>query len=382
MPDLLVALREALSGAGPALLPLAPGDAGPPVADHLADDPATDPTALAVATSGSTGQRKVTLLPASALLASAAATHDRLGGAGQWLLALPLQHVAALQVLTRSLVAGTTPAVMDTRERFEAEPFGTAAARLRPGRRYTALVPTQLRRLLGSAAGCRILAGFDAVLVGGAALSPILADEAREAGVNVVVSYGMTETCGGCVYDGVPLDGVAVRSDDDGRIHLGGPTVARGYLAARDEAAGDLTVDGDGLRWFRSGDLGAWDGERLTVHGRADDVINTGGLKVSPRAVEEELLRMPEIAQAVVVGAPDEEWGERVCAMIVVADGHRLRPGWWEDLGDRLRPAVGAHGVPRYWKVADEIPVIGVGKPDRPAISALFEHAHLAWSRI
>ena len=164
-------------------------------------DAADDPAPLAVETSGSTGAPKRVLLSRAALRASADATHARLGGPGQWLLNLPPSYVAGLQVLFRSVRAGTEPVVQDG-------PFGEAAAAMTGARRYVSLVPTQLVRLLDEDA----LRGFDTVLVGGARLEPALRTRAERAGVRVVATYGMSETCGGCVYDGRPLDGVAVRS--------------------------------------------------------------------------------------------------------------------------------------------------------------------------
>jgi O-succinylbenzoic acid--CoA ligase len=410
VPDLLVALREALRGAGPALLPVAdPADPGAldDAVDsvdqaELAPEPGEDPTALAVPTSGSTGARKVALLPASALLASAAATHDRLGGPGRWLLALPPRHVAGLQVLVRSLVAGTTPVVLDLAPGFEPEAFAAAAGRVTGVRRYTALVPTQVSRLLAAGgAAVEALAGFDAVLVGGAATPGPLAERARAAGVRLVTTYGATETCGGCVYDGVPLAGVAVRVGDgpagdgrpgaEGRVHLGGAVVARGYLgtAAGDSPATDslvtdsivtdsLVTDAAGVRWFRTDDLGTWDGTRLTVHGRADDVVVTGGLNVAPRPVEEALLRLPGVAEAVVVGVPDDEWGQRVAAAVVLAAG--ARPPTLADARALVGAVVAPHAAPRQLAVVPALPLRGPGKPDRAAVAALLAGAGEAGS--
>jgi O-succinylbenzoic acid--CoA ligase len=378
VPGLLAAIREALSGAGPTVLPVAPDDAGPAVVPPAPDGagpaggadggPATDPVALAVATSGSTGARKTVLLPASALLASAAATHDRLGGPGRWLLALPPQHVAGLQVLVRSLVAGTTPAVLDLAPGFTPEAFAAAAGHVTGVRRYTALVPTQVTRILAAGgAPLAALAAFDAVLVGGAATPAPLAERARDAGVRLVTTYGMTETCGGCVYDGVPLDGVAVRVDGSGRVHLGGAVVARGYLG------GPELPGRDGVRWFATDDLGTWDGARLAVTGRADDVVVTGGVNVAPRPVEEALLRLPGVTEAVVVGVPDAEWGHRVAAAVVVEAG--AAPPTLAEARERVAADVAPHAAPRQLAVVGALPLRGPGKPDRAAVAALIsEH--------
>ena len=212
LSTLVPALAAALDGAGPALLPL-PGGGGRGAAVEALDPSRPlerDDVALVVPTSGSTGEPKGAMLTAAALRHSARATHDRLGGPGQWLLALPVTHVAGLTVLVRSLEARTRPEVLDLYGGFSVEAFVAATARLADGvRHYTALVPTQLRRLLDAGAD---LSSYDAVLVGGAALSPTLQDAAAAAGVRVVTTYGMSEVCGGCVYDGEPLDGVMCTS--------------------------------------------------------------------------------------------------------------------------------------------------------------------------
>ena len=403
VPDVLRRLREALSGTGNAMLLHAPGTApaaaltpGEPLGPG--EDDAADPTVACVATSGSTGTGKGVLLHASALLASASATHDRLGGGGRWLLALPLQHVAGLQVLVRSLVAGTTPAVLDAADGFRPEAFAAAAARVIGPRRYTALVPTQVVRLLDAGgAALDALAGFDAVLVGGAATAPALCERATAAGVRLVTTYGMSETCGGCVYDGLPLDGVRVRlHGPEQRVLLGGPVLARGYRGRHVDdgsADGGFFRDGAG-RWFATDDAGSAPGdlpatpadagddvlahgmlpgpevlERLHVLGRLDDVVVTGGLKVAPAPVESALLRLPGVAEAVVVGAPDPQWGQRVVAAVV------LRPGagapTLADVRRQVSADVAAHATPRQLLVLDRMPLRGPGKPDRTALARL-----------
>ena len=203
--DLLPRLAAALAGDGPALLPHRDGDQpapslrpGQPLAVDEDDD--ADPTTAVLATSGSTGLPKGVVLPASALLASVSAGHDRLGGPGRWLLALPVWHVAGLQVLLRSLAGRTEPAVLDQTGGFDPDRFAAVAAALDGPRRYTALVPTQLVRLLdGGPAAVAALASFDAVLIGGQATPPRLRERATAAGVRVACTYGMSETCGGCV---------------------------------------------------------------------------------------------------------------------------------------------------------------------------------------
>ena len=262
---------------------------------------------LVVATSGSTGEPKQVLLSAAALRASARASLARLGGPGQWLLALPVSAIGGLQVLVRSTLAGTDPVVL-----AEHPDFGTAAAAMDADRRYTALVPTQLARLLDTAVASA-LGGFDAVLVGGAPAGSELLRRARAAGVRVVTTYGMTETCGGCVYDGVPLDGVSVALDAGGRIRISGPVLFSGYRDRPDLTSRVLT---DG--WLTTTDIGGLDHDgRLEVLGRADDVVVSGGVNVATGAVRDRLLEHPAVRDAAVVGVADADWGARVVAYVV-----------------------------------------------------------------
>jgi O-succinylbenzoic acid--CoA ligase len=299
-------------------------------------DEADDPPPLAVETSGSTGEPKRVLLPRSAMRASADATHARLGGPGQWLLTLPPSYVAGLQVLFRSVRAGTEPV--------------TDAASLTGERRYVSLVPTQLTRIDGAD-----LRRFDAVLVGGAALEPRLRDRARQEGARIVTTYGMSETCGGCVYDGVPLDGVRVDLDAAGRVRIGGPVLFEGYDGQPDATA-EVLRDG----WFLTQDLGRLDDGRLSVLGRVDDVLVSGGVNVPAGAVATRLREHPGLHDAEVVGVPDEEWGQLVTA-VVVGDVPL----------DELRAWVGA-AHPRAWAPrrvvrVDALPLLPNGKVDRLA---------------
>ncbi len=300
------------------------------------------------------------LLSAAALRASARATSERLGGPGTWLLALPVQHIAGLQVLVRSVLAGTTPVALPDGP-FRAPTFVEGVAALPSGRRYTSFVPTQLVRLLDDPAGTDALRTFDAVLVGGAATGADLLDRARAAGVAVVTTYGMSETCGGCVYDGVPLAGVDVQIDDDGRVLLSGPVLAAGFADGVDEPFVHL----DGRRWLRTSDLGTWSDGVLTVHGRADDVLVTGGAKVSPHAVESVLEPLGEV---VVVGIPDDEWGQAVVAVVVP------RPGTTPTLAQAralVTERLGATHAPRHLVVTGSLPLRGPGKIDRRAATEL-----------
>ena len=368
----LADLRAALDGSGPALAPHPVEQPPPGLPTTGGDDlpPDLPPgVALVIGTSGSTGRPKRALLTASALRASAEATHARLGGPGQWVLAMPAHHVAGIQVLVRSLVAGTHPVAVDTTDGFTVKAFAAATRGLaeQHPRHYTALVPTQLVRLLDDPTGRAALRRYDAVLLGGAATPPSLRARAADAGVRVTTTYGMSETAGGCVYDGRPLDGSRVRLDE-GRISLGGPTLAEGYLGEPELTAAAFTRDGAGTRWFLTDDLGTLDEDgRLRVEGRVDDLVNTGGVKVAPRLVEDALLaHVPGVTEAVVVGVPDPEWGQAVGAALVVSPPHQA-PTVGE-VRARLRGILPDHALPRTVRTLEAIPLRGPGKPDRIAV--------------
>jgi O-succinylbenzoic acid--CoA ligase len=318
-------------------------------------------TAVIIATSGSTGEPKGVLLSADALRASALATHDRLGGPGRWLLATPAQYVGGLQVLVRSLLAGSEPVALPPGG-FRADRFAEAAAPVLrgDGARYTAMVPTQLTRLLDAGGpGLDAARGFDAIIIGAAATSTGLRERAADAGVRIVPAYGMSETASGCVYDGVPLDGVDVAIEDDGRITLAGPVLAHGYRRRPDLTA-ESFVDG----WFRTGDRGELTNGRLAVLGRLDDLINTGGVKVSAAAVERALGSLPGVRESCVVGLPDPEWGQLVAAA-VVPEGDVPAA---EELRGAVRDALGAAAVPKRLEFVDALPLRGPGKIDRSAV--------------
>jgi O-succinylbenzoic acid--CoA ligase len=360
-PDAVVALTRALRdalGGGPAVLPVTPGEIA------VEGEPG-EGAAVVIATSGSTGTAKHVVLSAAALRASARATAERLGGTALWLLALPAQHVAGVQVVVRALLAGAPPVVQDLRGGFRPDGFAAATRELGAERRCTSLVPTQLARLLDAGgAALDALRGYAAVLVGGAALAPRLHERAVAEGVAVVPTYGMSETAGGCVYDGVPLAGVRVDLEDGGRIRLGGPTLADGYLG--DPGLTEATFAGG---WFRTGDLGRWRDGRLEVLGRADDVIVTGGENVAPAAVERVLVTQHGVAAACVVGVPDAEWGQVVAAAVVL-DGP-LDTALAERLRAAVRAELGRAAVPRVLRAVPRIPLRGIGKPDRSATAGL-----------
>ncbi len=383
LTEVLPRLRAALEGSGPALLPVPDGPTAQAVRsmgrldEALETGPGGEPVALVVPTSGSTGQVKGALLGATAMRASARAALDRLGGPGRWLLALPTTHVAGLNVLVRSLLADTEPVPMPLDAGFTAAGFVTATARLGPGRRYTALVPTQLRRLLVDPAGAAALASYDAVLLGGAAAEPDLLERAQRAGVHVVTTYGMSETCGGCVYDGVALDGVQVVLEPAGTAHpgasrvvLGGSCIFLGYRGEPARSVRALRVDEEGTRWHLTNDTGRWEASgRLAVLGRLDDLVVSGGENVAPALVERALLACSLVAEAVVVGVPDPQWGQRVVAVVVPADP--ARPPGLGELVAACRASLPAPWAPRGMVLAERLPMLGSGKPDREAIRGL-----------
>jgi O-succinylbenzoic acid--CoA ligase len=314
-------------------------------------DRADDPEPLVIETSGSTGRPKRVVLSRDAMRASALATQERLGGPGQWVLNLPPTYVAGVQVLYRSVVAGTEPVIL---------PRSLAEAREQiTGRSYLSLVPTQLIREVRDDLGDRgSLGAFDAVLIGGGPLDPAARAEAELNGIRVVQTYGMSETCGGCVYDGVPLDGVEVRIEE-GQVLLRGPVLFDGYEGEPERTAAAL-ADG----WFHTDDLGHVDDEgRLHVHGRGDDVIISGGVKVPAQAVATMLTAESAVVGVEVVGVPDPEWGERVVAVVEPRDPVSLAA-----LRDLVEPRAWA---PRQLVLVEQLPRLSNGKPDRVAIRRL-----------
>ena len=375
---LLERLAAALDGSGPAILPLDADlpperlagilDAFAPAAVETAGGlsarpggiPVSEQTAVVIATSGSTGQPKGVELSAPALLHSARASLARVGAAPgeRWLLCLPATHIAGVQVLVRSLVAGTAPVIAGRLD---------AAALAGSGCAHVSIVPTQLRRLLGgsggavpgAAGGPADWAGtFTSVLLGGAAAPADLIARAREAGIPVVTTYGMSETCGGCVYDHFPLDGVAVTAGDDGRIRISGPVLFSGYRLRPDLTAAAL--DGE---WFVTSDLGTTGADgHVTVRGRADDVINTGGEKVVAGEVASVLETCPGVREAVVIGRPDPEWGERVTAVIV--PDNSTQPPTLDLLSQHVRERLPRYAAPRELVLLDAMPMLPSGKPD------------------
>ena len=324
-----------------------------------AGHPVSADIALVVATSGSTGTPKGAQLTPANLVSSADATHRHLGGEGQWLLAMPAHHIAGLQVLIRSLIAGVDPLALDLSSGFHTADFARAATELHAtgDRCYTSLTPMQLAKLMDTLQGIDALRLFDAVLVGGAALNPQLARAAADMQITLVTTYGSSETSGGCVYDGHPLPGARVRVEG-GRIHLGGPMIAHGYRNAPDHAA--FAEPG----WFATSDAGRIDSGSLTVTGRLDAIIDSGGLKLQPEVLERELLAVRGVTGACVVGVPHPRLGQAIVAAYTgpatpgeVIEGLDHLPRWQ---------------LPKELLRLEELPVTGPGKVDRRGVEKLF----------
>ncbi len=317
--------------------------------------------ALTVRTSGSTGGPKDVALSAAALRASATATLQRIGGPGQWVLALPPHYVAGLQVITRSVLAGTSPVVLEDHPDLSA-----ATAALTGDRRYLAVVPTQLHRWMQNDVDIKALTEYDAVLVGGSAARPALLAEALERGVRVITTYGMSETCGGCVYDGWPLDGVAVALGSAGEVRIAGPVLFDGYVDRPDLTA-EVLRDG----WLHTPDLARFDADgRLVLLGRADDVVISGGVNVVLADVEARLAQMGSVDHVAVTSRPDPEWGATVVALVV----SKHPP----DLGE-VRDFVAVQH-PRSWApreliVVEALPLLESGKVDRQRLPQLLDVA-------
>ena len=393
--------------------------------------------ALVVGTSGSTGMPKQTALSVRALRASARATerffadYPSSGSAkpqravsedpAQWLLALPAHYVAGAQVLARSVLAGTTPVVtasVTDGVRFTPEVFLNAAERLSCARRFVSLVPTQVHKLLEAAEASPALGSeiydalgqFTGILLGGAPASASLLAAACELGLNVVTTYGSAETAGGCVYSGVALPGVRLRvvpedaglldssvagdasaggTPNIGRVWLGGEHLASGYMGDSARTASHFCVDADGCRWYRTDDYGSLapaapknapeneGAPMLNIVGRSDDVIITGGVKVSARAVAAVLESHPAVREAAVMGIPDAHWGSAVAAAITLrgASGAQSAPDTSQATCDMLREfctdKLGAAGAPKFLRILADFPTASTGKPDRQAIYSM-----------
>lgn len=401
-------------------------------------DAATEPIALVVGTSGSTGTPKRTALTARALAASAAATENffeaNAGAASQWLLALPAHYIAGAQVLARSVLAGTSPVIARSviePVHFSPEVFLQAVERMSSARRFISLVPTQLHKLLESAdanprLGAEIheaLGSFTGILLGGAPASADLLASASALGLNTVTTYGSAETAGGCVYSGHVLPGVRVElvpeegmpavpniggkpaheepAHEDpvqvGRIWISGAHLASGYIGDAARTAEHFFTATDGTRWYRTDDYGLlspvatpdsnenYSEQRLQVLGRSDDVLISGGVKISARAVATVLEEHPAVREACVVGLPDARWGTAIAAAVTLvpsalapsAAGNGLIPALNEELCALLRARctekLGAPAAPKQLSILPDFPLTSTGKPDRAEIYSILD---------
>ena len=376
-----------------------------------------DSVALLVGTSGSTGIPKHTALSTRALRASAEATEGFFKGAGseasQWLLALPAHYVAGAQVLARSVLAGTEPVIarsVTEPVHFSPEVFLQAVERLSSSRRFVSLVPTQLHKLLETArnqprTGEEIhaaLRSFTGILLGGAPASADLLAAAQKLGLNVVTTYGSAETAGGCVYSGRVLPGVRVElipeegmpsvPDSErvpaqvGRIWISGAHLAQGYLGDPGRTAEHFFAAADGTRWYRTDDYGLLSAHApgeprvLRVLGRSDDIIITGGVKISARAVAEVLESHPAVREALVCGLPDARWGSAVAAALTLvpqAEGAAETPVENAELREALRSLcierLGVAAAPKLLSILPDFPLTSTGKPDRREIYSILD---------
>lgn len=379
--------------------------------------------ALVVGTSGSTGTPKRTALTARALAASAAATERFFGsnsdGASQWLLALPAHYIAGAQVLARSVLAGTAPVIARSviePVHFSPEVFLQAVEHMSSARRFISLVPTQLHKLLESAdadphLGAEIheaLGSFTGILLGGAPASADLLAAATALGLNTVTTYGSAETAGGCVYSGSVLPGVRVELVPEegmpavpdtggkpaqvGRIWISGAHLASGYIGDAARTAEHFFTAADGTRWYRTDDYGllAPDSNencsepRLQVLGRSDDVLISGGVKISARAVATVLEEHPAVREACVIGLPDARWGTAIAAAVTLvpsagaaATSTENRPALNEELSALLRARcaekLGAPAAPKQLSILPDFPLTSTGKPDRAEIYSILD---------
>lgn len=309
---------------------------------------------IVIPTSGSTGAPRLVELERAALEAAVAASTEMLGATSRdrWLCCIPVSHIGGLLVLLRAVVGGAPVTVHPG--------FSVDAVRDAAGVRFMSVVPTQLRRLFDAGVDC---SGFGALLVGGAPLPAELAAEARRRGVKAVSTYGLTESCGGVVYDGRPLPGTRARVAERGEVQLSGPSLMRGYRF--DAAATRAAFTGD--RWLRTRDAGDLNDGVLTLYGRLDDVIVSGGEKVWPLEVEAVLATHPGVAEVAVRGRPDSEWGQRVVAFVVPRTGAAPT---LESLRAHAARSLARYKAPREMVVVDSLSRTAVGKVRRDPLAA------------
>ena len=317
-----------------------------------------------VSTSGSTGNPRSVMVSRSALVAAADACHERLGGPGSWANPLSPVHVGGFMTIVRAVRAGCPYICTDA---------GLESLPEAKGRSYLSVVPAQLHRGLEDPLTSAIMATYSAVLVGGQGLDPGVRRRAEECGIHIVETYGMSETCGGVVYDGIPLAGVVpflvsrVGNDvqcgtPDGRIGLQTPTAFSGYVGLPNETAAVLRDD-----IVLTNDRGTWDGHVLRITGRVDDVVISGGVNVDLAELQRSLDEVfPLVAACFAI--PDERWGMAIAVASTGPDLAGIRNG----LSRRIEESA----WPRHWMKLDELAYTESGKMDRRTLVALWEGGH------
>ena len=352
-PAVATAVAEVLAGA-PGIAVVA-DPASVPAAWALTDVPLDPEIGVLIGTSGSTGDPKGVLLTREAIRASAAATHDRLGGPGDWVCPLPVHYVAGMMTAARAASAGTRLSMVASD--LSDLPVGT-------GRNYVSVVAAQLHRALDDPALVAALTRFDAVLVGGSAIPAALLARGREAGIALVATYGMAETCGGCVYDGVPLDGVRIGIGDGERVEITADCVFSGYRLDPDATAAALGGTADG-RTLRTHDRGRWADGRLQVLGRLDDVVITGGVNVDLGRAQRATDDAFGPGAVALLGVPDERWGTLVVALTEL-------PLTVDDCRARLAGRLESAAIPRRLRRVAGLPRTSTGKIDRQSLRRLW----------
>lgn len=323
-------------------------------------DTVSDDTALILETSGSTGIPKRISISREALIASAKASSFALDAdetSSQWLLALPINYIAGANVLIRSVMTGTQPVIMNTALPFTAEAFARMASQLKAEKRFTSLVPTQLGRLAQAVDQDEFLLEqmrrFDAILVGGQAVDYQLLGRLEALGINIVTTYGLTETSGGCVYNGIPIGDTQFKLFDD-RVSIKGSVLA------------NVEKDADGF--FATQDAGLVDESgRLAILGRIDRVINSGGIKVSLDRVEQLASRVTGVVDVAATAINDFEWGQRVGIAYLGS------PEVADDIAQSLANDLGPAGKPIRLLRVDKIPKTSSSKNNLEAVAKLFE---------
>lgn len=341
LAELMARLAKALVSDGPALS-----------LGSVSVEKAPQRIALIVNTSGSTGQSKEVGLSARALLESAKSANKYVGAKpGQiWSLLLPLTHIAGINVLVRSMELGTVP--IDAREVSGKYPFAD----------FTAVVPTQLFRALNSDKDLlEHLISAQAVLVGGAALAADLRDAARNAGINVIETYGMTETCGGCIYNGTPLDGTEFEIDELGTISIASKSLATTYLNAP-EAWNERIRNG----YFVTTDIGHLEDGRLVVTGRSDDVIVTGGENVSLAEVESVVKNTFSGIDCAAFALADSQWGQSL-QLAIAGD---VKPEQ-SAINEYLTSQISRAAKVKNFVYLAELPRTSLGKVDRARLAEI-----------